>query len=85
MSIFGMFLLMILAFTGFDSIALNSFRGVLLILSISLSGTCIAIFQLVSLVVLWSQISEAGFVMAIVGGLGNAGLGLTGLIIINIV
>lgn len=85
MSIFGMFLLMILAFTGFDSIALNSFRGVLLILSISLSGTCIAIFQLVSLVVLWSQISEAGFVMGIVGGLGNAGLGLTGLIIINTV
>ena len=84
MSIFGMFLLMILAFTGFDSIALNSFRGVLLILSISLSGTCIAIFQLVSLVVLWSQISEAGFVMGIVGGLGNAGLGLTGLIIINL-
>ena len=85
MSIFGMFLLMILAFTGFDSIALNSFRGVLLILSISLSWTCIAIFQLVSLVVLWSQISEAGFVMGIVGGLGNAGLGLTGLIIINTV
>ena len=85
MSIFGMFLLMILAFSGFDSIVFNSFRGVLLILSILLSGTCSAIFQLVSLVVLWSQISEAGFVMAIVGGLGNAGLGLTGLIIINIV
>ena len=85
MSIFGMFLLMILAFSGFDSIVFNSFRGVLLILSILLSGTCSAIFQLVSLVVLWSQISEAGFVMGIVGGLGNAGLGLTGLIIINIV
>jgi len=85
MSIFGMFLLMILAFSGFDSIVLNSFRGVLLILSISLSGTCIATFQLISLVVLWSQISESGFVMAIVGGLGNVGLGLTGLIIINIV
>ena len=84
MSIFGMFLLMILAFSGFDSIVFNSFRGVLLILSILLSGTCSAIFQLVSLVVLWSQISEAGFVMAIVGG-GNVGLGLTGLIIINIV